>query len=177
MLDAIPWPNAVGKRCVVLGRYATAMTSALEERGAAVVVAADIGHLEELGAEPFDLTFGWGVVTDAGAPLERLQAVRQATRGLFISIEPIDALLTIGMRSIPLLRLAGGAHGRAWSMNGRCHHRLLGAAGFTVEPPSRIVAVGSEPAVGGPAEQLLGRVLTKGRPGTPHRALIGRARP
>ena len=177
LLDALRWPNIVGKRCLVLGRCAGEVTAALEARRAESVVTGDGAPPADAADEPFDLTVGWGVVSDAAAPLDRLQDVWRATRGIFVSIEPIDALLTVGGRPLPLLRLGPGGDGPRWSLNGRAHHRLLTAAGFVVERPSGILAVPPPSPSAGRVERLLGRVLTGARAGTPHRALIGRVSP
>ena len=177
MLDALPWPNVVGKRCLAIGRCADAVQAALEARRADQVVVDAGDGIDGLAGDPFDLVVAWGLVTDAAAPLERLRATWRATRNMCVSIEPIDALLTVATRPLPLLRLAPTTAGRSWTMTGRAHHRLLTTAGFVVERPSKIVAVREDAPPTGRVEQALGRLLTVGAAGTPHRALIARVRP
>jgi hypothetical protein len=177
MLESLPWPNVVGKRCLAVGRCADAIKTALEARRADHVVVDPGDGIDGLAGDPFDLVVAWGLVTDAPAPLDRLRTTWRATRNMCISIEPIDALLTVATRPLPLLRLAPTTDGRSWTMNGRAHHRLMTTAGFVVERPSQIVAVRDEAPPTGRVERALGRLLTRGRAGTPYRALVARARP
>ncbi len=173
MLDALPWPNVRGKRCLVMGEHLADLRSALEHRGAEAVDVLEGPISQDVPPQggPYDLTFGWAIVSGAESPAELLRSVRSVTAGLFVSIEPVDLVLTILGRPLPLMRPLGPTSLRRYSMNGKAHHLMLTAAGFTVERPSKVVGVrvdaGLFPA--GRARHFRGRV--------PHRALVARANP
>jgi len=176
MLGAFSWPNVRGKRCLVVGDHVTEIQDELERRGAEDIVVGTTGDPWPASAGAlFDVCVGWGVGSRSESPSAAYRAVRSVTRGSFVSIEPVDLLLTVGARPIPVLRLLDGDGGRWYSMNGRAHHRLLGAAGFTVERPSKIVLVPGESP--GLLLALVGRLLAGGGRGVAHRALIARAHP
>jgi hypothetical protein len=144
----------------------------------------DLGVIEGPGGGPgapdngADLTVCWGVATRSEAPLLTLRRVHGATRGMVVSIEPVDLVLTVAGRPVPLLRWRGFDGRERHSMNGKAHHRLLSAAGFSVERPSGLVAV-ADPGCRrqGLVERALGAVLTGSPSGVAHRALFGRAHP
>jgi tRNA (mo5U34)-methyltransferase len=58
IVDRLPWPEVAGKRCLDVGTYDGFLAFELERRGAAEVVAADIGHHEHWDWELGQLGLG-----------------------------------------------------------------------------------------------------------------------
>ena len=58
IVDAMPWPDVAGKRCLDVGTYDGFLAFELEQRGAAEVVATDIGGHEDWDWLPRDAARG-----------------------------------------------------------------------------------------------------------------------
>jgi hypothetical protein len=167
LLESIAWPTVSAKRCAVAGAHAPAIVAALEARGAARVDVVPLNaHPGLAEGDRYDLTVAWGAVT---APGDAVRALHALTRGLVVSIEAIDLARAV-LERLRLTRPAAGVTGHE-------HHMALTTAGFVVERRSRLVRVASSEAA--PVDRfadLLARVLAGPGPGTPHRAVVARAR-
>jgi tRNA (mo5U34)-methyltransferase len=187
-VDALPWPNVRGKRCLDLGSVEGQLARALEQRGATEVVAlADGSPLDDRQLDPaklgrFDIVVGDGVLARCRDPLEALICVRRLTTGMLLSAEPIELWSSVLGRGRPQITLVDGlADGRRRTFNGAGHKQLLDAAGFSVERVSKPYVVPSPVDHPGPRwrgwlDALGQRAITgSSRPGQLHRALLARA--
>jgi len=169
MVDAVPWPNVRGKRCLALvGVGAPDLGAEIDARGAASVDsdAAD-GIL-------YDVVMAWGVLAPAADPGAVAAQLRSATRGVAVSVEPIDLRTSVLARGRPLFSPTANGH---LAFNGAGHRHLLEDAGFAIERVGRPFAI---PDSGAPAPGLVDGLLLRFLTGTPggrlHRALLVRPR-
>lgn len=160
-LDALPWPNVRGKRCLVrAGAGAPDLVGLLADRGAAAVDTDGDGAV-------YDVVVAWGVLDGADDAAATAGAMREAVRGVAVSCEPIDAWSSVVGRGRPLFTADRG-------FNGAGHRFLLEQAGFSIERVGRPFAV-PDGATRGPVEALVLRALTRGAGGGRlHRAVLAR---
>ena len=132
----------------------------------------------------FDVVVCGSLLLHLRDPISALRAVRSVTKGLFLSSEQIELLLTIVGRGRPLYRLSGsGADGQWWLANAAGHKRMVEAAGFEIEQVSKAYTVrfNRHPK---PAATVSERIRAAGiravtgssAPGVLHRALLARPR-
>lgn len=163
VVDALPWPNVRGKRCLVIAvEGAPDLAGAARDRGAATVDASATGE--------YDVVLGWGVLTAAVAPADAAADLQKATRGVAVSCEPMDLWSSLWFRGRPVFVPQGDCLG----FNGAGHRSLLERAGFAVERVGRPFVVGDGGDVG-VLERAVTRVLTgSSEVGRLHRALLVR---
>ena len=133
---------------------------------------------EELGT--FDVVVCGSLLLHLRDPVRAVEAIRGVCRGVFLSAEHIDLLLTAVAPRRPLARL-GPAHDIHWWIpNAAGHRRMLEAAGFAIEQATRPYAVGFGPVhpardrgPRGLARLAFQRVLSGGE-GVPHAAALAR---
>jgi hypothetical protein len=192
ILDRLPWPNVRGKRCLAITAKTAAtgderVEDALRARGAAEVdviddVSASLDERLALGRAadrpPYDVVVCVGVLAAVRDPLAAMTAVRQVTRGVALSLEPLEPILSLLARGIPLYTPAPPGSGDVVRFNGTGHRRLLELAGFAVERVSAPLALGDPAPMTSPrarAEHLIVRALTRGQgAGRLHRAMLAR---
>lgn len=81
----------------------------------------------------FDFVFMGNVLLHLSDPGRALSAVRSVTRGLFLSYEMIQLLLTLMRPRTPLGQLWHLDDARWWTPNLAGHRRLVEAGGFVIE--------------------------------------------
>lgn len=231
IVDRLPWPDVRGKRCLDVGTYDGFLAFELERRGAAEVVAVDIGNhrnwdwppdmratgaadLAKLAGPQRDIGFriaaralgsdvrletisvydldphrlGTFDVVTCGSlmlhlrdPLHALEAIRGVCRGQFMSCEAIDVRLSALLPKLPVARLNGsGPMCQWWTPNRSGHHRMLSAAGFSIEravAPYAIPLGSAHPRPTVPALRRPGAALRRRwlrGTGVPHSAVLAR---
>ncbi|MEY2570977.1 MAG: hypothetical protein QOE63_1327, partial [Acidimicrobiaceae bacterium] len=174
-LAALPWPNVRGKRCLGLAPRGADVAAELERRGAREVVAVDTdGHFDLAALDPFDVVVAGDVLAGTTDPLAIARALRQVTRGVLLSWEPIDLSLSLVGRGRALYTIdATGGAGRL-GFNGSGHRHLLALAGFAIERVSKPFVVPG-PIEPSPLRRVALRALTgSSEGGVLHRALLAR---
>lgn len=134
----------------------------------------------------FDVVVLGSLLLHLRDPVRALEAVRSvvAPDGRFLSVDQIEAWLTLRGPRTPLLSLNGsGADCQWFTANAAGHHRLVFAAGFEVVEKSRpfVVAFDHHPRpavnVAGLARRAAFRALTgRWTDGVLHRGLLARRR-
>ncbi|MGI9081967.1 MAG: class I SAM-dependent methyltransferase [Thermoleophilaceae bacterium] len=128
----------------------------------------------------FDVVVCGSLLLHLRDPLRALAAIRSVCRGVFMSAEQVDLVLTRMHPRRPIARIDGtSGHGQWWVANVAGHLRMLEAAGFDVERSTGVYLepLGqAHPSRGAPrrgprelAERLLG-----GGEGVPHAAALTR---
>ncbi|MGI8663291.1 MAG: hypothetical protein ACR2LQ_08805 [Acidimicrobiales bacterium] len=179
LLDAGIWPNVRGKRCLHVAAVgdpaARPMLEALQQRGAAEAVNVVLRDAEEVEAEGvFDVVVATRVLHFSCAPTKLVAALRDVTRGVLLSTEPIDLWLSLLARGRPVSRLEGSGAQLTLGFNGAGHRHLLEGGGFAIERVSKPFVV-PEAADHSWAGALATRLLTGAtEEGTVHRALLAR---
>ena len=173
VLAALPWPNVRGKRCLAIAPDLDQLASELRSRGAREVVEqrSDAELPSVLAAhDPFDVVVAGRVLAARPDPAAVASALRAVTRGVLVSWEPIDLVLSLVGRGRALYTLGHDGVG----FNGSGHRHVLELAGFAIERVSK-------PFVTGPASpasighRLAVRALTgTSAGGQLHRALLAR---
>lgn len=166
-LAALPWPNLRGKRCLVRSSSPIDLAGEVRARGAATV------DTEASGAR-YDVVVACAVLDDAPDAGRIAAELREQTRAVLLSIEPIDLRSSLVARGRPLFTPT--SPGR-FGFNGAGHRYLLESAGFSIERVSKPLSlpfVADDRGESG-LDALVLRALTKTRgPGRLHRALLGR---
>jgi tRNA (mo5U34)-methyltransferase len=229
IVDRLPWPEVEGRRCLDVGPWDGFFAFELERRGAAEVVAADIGeHTEwdwsarmrakgsaklaemagpEVGAGfrlasellgssverveinvyeltpervgTFDVVVCGTLMLHLRDPVRALEAIRGVCGGRFLSMEQIEADLSLRHRRRALGDFKAGERSQWWVPNAAGHRSLVHAAGFEIERTVRPYAIPlgpSHPAgrrPGSVRQRLATRILAGGV-GVPHSALLAR---
>ncbi len=171
-IDQLPWPNVRGKRCLALASAAE-VAEELRRRGAAEVVSVEaVRELAGTG-EPFDVVVSTALLGHVDDPIAALEAVGGVTRGMLLSVEPIDLWRSVLGRGTPWVQPLTDAGARTF--NGSGHKQLLVDAGFAIERVSRPFPAGAAPAGAGPLHAMATRAITGSRvAGQLHRALLAR---
>jgi hypothetical protein len=174
LVQALPWPNVRGKRCLVVGSIEPAdLVAAAHERGAASV---DVTPAPEVR---YDVVVAWRHLHGAPDPVAAARSLGAAVRGVVVSCEPLDLWLSVAARGRPLFTLDAG-DGVPLGFNGAGHRRLLESAGFAIERTARPFVV-PEPGAAEPTgpQRVVTRLLTGGSapPGQLHRAVLARPEP
>lgn len=179
----LPWPSLRDKRCLLLADDDGVFAAELERRGAGDAVCIDPTALDERMAGELgtvDVVVAVDLLARVDDPVRALRTIRSICRLHFLSVEPIDLVLSIVMRGLPYARhndrdLAGPSR----ALTGAVHRHLIEEAGFEIQTVSRpFVAHGSPSAAGATRARVqaaLQRALTgDGSPGIAHRALLAR---
>ena len=231
VVGGMPWPDVEGLRCLDVGPYDGFLSFELERRGAAEVVAVDIGspsewdwplRLRERGAEfltqiagdrtgvgfgiarellgsrvqrveisvydltperlgSFDVVVCGSLMLHLRDPVRALEAIAGVCEGRFLSAEQIDAALSLTRRRTPAAWNRGGELCQWWIPNVAAHHRMLQAAGFTIERTVPTYAIpfgpGNVAPDGVPIARRLEQLLVRrmgGGPGLLHSAALVR---
>ena len=178
-LDESFWPNVRGKRCLVVHANDAdrgELRALVADRGARDVV--DCGPDAHDAPGVFDVVFASAVLrraVDAPRVCADLAAV---TRGVLVSVEPIDVSLSLLGRGQALARLDLDGSPLTFAFSAGAHRRMLESAGFAIERVSRPFTVAG---AGPPPDRVLDRlaisVLVRGPADGPlHRALLARPR-
>lgn len=140
-----------------------------------------IAELAAGGLGTFDVVVASGMARRTD-PVGALQAVRRITRGVMLSCEPIDLLMTVIGRGRPMYTLEADGGQHWFQPNAFGHRRLLDVAGYDVERVSRPYTVRSDQPATPPTARnrlhalALRAVTGSSEPGVLHRALLARPR-
>lgn len=190
VVDALPWPNVRGKRCLDIGAADRCLAEELEQRGAAEVVAVGRARIDEVyDLDPadvgtFDIVVSDGVLSQLHEPARALEAIHRVTVGMLLSAEPIELWPSVLGRGKPMITPRGDGDGRPGiTLNGAGHKHLLESAGFTVERVSKPYTTPTDqapelaPRWRAWVDALGLRAVTGSwKAGTLHRALLARRR-
>jgi hypothetical protein len=173
LVQALPWPNVRGKRCLVVGAIEPAdLMAAALERGAASVDAAPAPGVR------YDIVVAWRHLHGAADPVAAARSLGAVVRGVVVSCEPLDLWLSVAARGRALFTLEAG-QGVPLGFNGAGHRRLLEAAGLAIERTARPFVL-PEPGAQEPTglHRVVLRLLTGGSgAGYLHRAVLARPEP
>lgn len=178
------WPAVRGRRCLGLELQNGAIKAELERRGADELVELRLEDFDRLATGDFgafDVVVAAGLLSWIEEPLRALTAIRTACRGQLLSIEPLEARLSLTARGRPAQRFVRGAHDVTRIMNGAAHRELLASGGFEVQIASRPWLAAHDPGSVAPRGELhplraLAREMLTGDSsgGVFHRALLAR---
>lgn len=89
----------------------------------------------------FDFVFVGAVLLHLRDPVQALRALRTVVQpgGQLRSLDPVLLVSSLLRRRTPMARLAVDPHARWWTPNTAAHRRWLQAAGFQIEPGSRLL--------------------------------------
>lgn len=173
VLAALPWPNVRGKRCLAIAPDPEQLATELWSRGAREVVALrpDGKLVDVLAAhDQFDVVVAGQVLAPRPEPAAVASALRGVTRGVLVSWEPIDLVLSLVGRGRALFTLGPDGVG----FNGSGHRHVLELAGFAIERVSKPFVLGPT-AAESIGRRLALRALTGSSDGGElHRALLAR---
>jgi len=186
-LDDSFWPNVRGKRCLVVHANEAEggeLCELVAQRGAREIVDRSVAaptssaSLAGDGRGAFDVVFASAVLRVAVDAAQLCADLAAVTRGVLVSVEPIDVLLSLVGRGQALARLDLDGAPLRYVFNGGAHRRLLERAGFAIERVSNPFTVaGDGPPPAGLLERLAVRALVRGPlDGPVHRALLARPR-
>jgi tRNA (mo5U34)-methyltransferase len=160
----LPWPDLAGKRCLDIGTADGFWAFELEKRGAADVLATDLGSpfqararerfehaREQLGSTVryeergiFELEGQWDVVIMGYVlqmlrdPVGALEHVRRVCRGHLLLLETVS--LPLELLPAPLARLDARHDGREWFVfNRRGLRKAVELAGWSVEEQTGVL--------------------------------------
>src|SRR4051794_9952356 len=94
----------------------------------------------------FDFVFMGSLLLHLRDPIRALECARAVCRGLFLSIDAVDPLLTLMHPMRPISFLEGTARPWWWKPNLRGYRQMISSAGFTVVqgPTMFLIAPGAE---------------------------------
>lgn len=133
----------------------------------------------------FDVVTCGSLMLHLRDPIRALEAVRSVCDGVFMSVEAIDAWLTLVCRRLPVARFRGqGPLSQWWNVNSAGHTAWLESAGFKILARSKPFVVPRthgelqrEPGLKGFASRELVRALSRtSARGVLHRAALAQPR-